>query len=492
MTKLGLLQNPKRSRALLALFIILLLGTGLRFYHIDSHSLWNDESLSLRETQGLVWGYIPDNVIFTGKEVQKKNTFYNVIWSNIRGDSGNGIAYILTLRCWIELFGTSDLAVRSLSAIFGLITIVVGYFFACLVFLNRKVALTASLFLAIHPMLIDLSQEARSYMMATCFCLLATTLLVKIVQNKRSNLFLVVFYGISSGFAILSHYLCVYIFLAHLLYVIVSGHSKKNWSALILGGSLGAFIVLCWMFNGGIEGLEYIHTQNNSYQNQSISNINSLIKPLSLVSGITGNIQILLSISGNYLQNAGIQIRYLVVWLPFLFVAVLYFLKNREIAFNNRVLILSAFFLAPIFATKLAIKAGHTISFYLNYSTFSAPFSAFLLAIFIQNQNRYLKVLPVFFGLLMIISIGTVYWGTGSHKITSNEQIQLSTKIDSVLNSQKDTSQLVIYSDRIDAELINIYLDGNHSLVKQIIQPESPNRIVIVTSSLDTTPIYLN
>ncbi len=72
--------------------------------------------------------------------------------------------YYFVLKLWSGVFGTSDFALRSLSVFFGVITLLVAYFFTRRVF-GKKIALAAAGFLAISPMLIRYSQEARMYTM---------------------------------------------------------------------------------------------------------------------------------------------------------------------------------------------------------------------------------------------------------------------------------------------------------------------------------------
>ena len=72
--------------------------------------------------------------------------------------------YYFLLKIWSIFFGSSDFVLRSLSAFFGVLTIILAYFLVKRLY-NKKIALLASSFLAISPMLIRYSQEARMYTM---------------------------------------------------------------------------------------------------------------------------------------------------------------------------------------------------------------------------------------------------------------------------------------------------------------------------------------
>lgn len=78
----------------------------------------------------------------------------------MRADVHPPLIYMLSFA-W-RVFGDTDLAVRSLSIVFGLATLAVGYALARELF-GRPAALIATALLAVHPWHIYISQEARSY-----------------------------------------------------------------------------------------------------------------------------------------------------------------------------------------------------------------------------------------------------------------------------------------------------------------------------------------
>jgi uncharacterized membrane protein len=78
----------------------------------------------------------------------------------MRADVHPPLIYMLSFA-W-KVFGDSDLAVRSLSIVFGMATLAVGYALARELF-GRPAALIATALLAVHPWHIYISQEARSY-----------------------------------------------------------------------------------------------------------------------------------------------------------------------------------------------------------------------------------------------------------------------------------------------------------------------------------------
>ena len=123
------------------LFLILLLALGLRFYRLDAQSLWNDEGTSVAVAQrGLV---------------------------TIARDAAQDIhppLYYWLLSGWVRLFGTSEAAVRSFSALLGVILVALTYALGRLL-AGKWAGLAAALLAAINPFQIYYSQEGRMYML---------------------------------------------------------------------------------------------------------------------------------------------------------------------------------------------------------------------------------------------------------------------------------------------------------------------------------------
>ena len=141
---LVILGNVKRwaisHRVILILLGIILIGSLLRIYHLGTESIWFDEAASIDGS---------------------KESLVSVIQSSGRLHNQPPLYFVL-LHFWMLLFGTGEIAVRSLSAIFGIISIFVIYQVGCQLF-NRKVGLISSFLSAISCYHIYYSQEARAY-----------------------------------------------------------------------------------------------------------------------------------------------------------------------------------------------------------------------------------------------------------------------------------------------------------------------------------------
>jgi mannosyltransferase len=138
-------------RYLLTLSIVL--GALLRFYQIGNQSLWLDESLSN-------W--------FSSITIHE-------LWTVLPKTETNPPLYYTILKIWKYFFGTSELGLRSLSAVVSLGCIPLIFIMGRMLGKSANgdlVGSIAALFFAVSPIQIQYAQEVRSYAMLT----FATTL----------------------------------------------------------------------------------------------------------------------------------------------------------------------------------------------------------------------------------------------------------------------------------------------------------------------------
>jgi mannosyltransferase len=140
------MNQPAHSRRdgtllLLVLLAILALAAGLRIYLIGAQSLWSDE----------------------GNSVALASRSLSQITSDASHDIHPPLYYWL-LSLWTTIFGTSEVALRSLSAVLGvLLVLVIAHLGRCLH--SKGVGLIAAFIAAISPFQVYYSQEARMYIL---------------------------------------------------------------------------------------------------------------------------------------------------------------------------------------------------------------------------------------------------------------------------------------------------------------------------------------
>lgn len=137
----------------------------------------------------------------------KRNIFEIV---SLTAKDFNPPLYYLLLHFWIKIFGSSEIALRSLSLIFYWATIYVIFLFLNKIFkIKNKLLLSLSLiFFIANPLLIYYAFEARMYTLLAFFSTLSSYTFLK--ENKRTNLF-----ALTLG--LLSHYFMIFIFLSQLI-----------------------------------------------------------------------------------------------------------------------------------------------------------------------------------------------------------------------------------------------------------------------------------
>jgi len=139
-----------RNGARILLLAILLLAAFLRFYRLGTQSFWNDEGNSARLAERSL----------------------RLIVEGAAGDI-HPPGYYLLLHFWRAVFGQSEFALRSLSAVAGLALILATYSLGRRVF-HEATGLIAAFFGAISPFAIYYSQEARMYALLAALSCAAT------------------------------------------------------------------------------------------------------------------------------------------------------------------------------------------------------------------------------------------------------------------------------------------------------------------------------
>ena len=145
---------------LLFLVLILLLAAGLRFYKIGEQSLWSDEgnsaALAMRSLQ------------------------------QITADAANDIhppLYYWLLHLWVGIFGMSEAALRSLSALVGILLVLATFGIGRAMY-GDATGLAAAFIAALAPFQVYFGQEARMYVLLALECTLAALLLWHLVKQE--------------------------------------------------------------------------------------------------------------------------------------------------------------------------------------------------------------------------------------------------------------------------------------------------------------------
>jgi hypothetical protein len=167
------------------------------------------------------------------------------------------------LHGWMELFGSSDVAVRSLSGLFGLALIPLVWLAGNRI-AGRREAWAAVVVLAINPFAIRYATETRMYSMVMVLALAAWLLADDAL--RRPTLPRLIGLGLCTGLALLSHYWVMWLVAAVGLLLLAKivrshrggDHAGRNRAIRVLAAMAGG----CLLFVPWLPNLAYqsVHT----------------------------------------------------------------------------------------------------------------------------------------------------------------------------------------------------------------------------------------
>jgi uncharacterized membrane protein len=230
------------------LAVLLALGAALRFHDLTKTSLWPDEfwsSVHLATGRGTALFDLPIGVLFTPPP---QTLFQNAppwwhIWTGLKGITHPPV-YLIALRWWIDLFGSTDLSTRAFSAVASLACIIV------LFDIVRKIAgptagLFAAALMAISPLQMNISQETRPYPLLALLGLLTCQALLRIERNGPSPARLVSL-GFFAAATALTHYFSLGALLAMVVYVFARFRGPALRKTIIALSLSALFVLIAW------------------------------------------------------------------------------------------------------------------------------------------------------------------------------------------------------------------------------------------------------
>ncbi|HEY9637093.1 MAG TPA: glycosyltransferase family 39 protein [Coleofasciculaceae cyanobacterium] len=172
--------------------VLLLLGIFFRFANLDYKVYWHDEVYTSIRAAGFTRQEIDQelfqNRIVAAQELQK---FQRIKPGSTANDTLNSLAvedpqhpplYFLMARFWMQMFGSSLTASRSLPALLSLLGLPLMYGLGLELFGSRFVALLATVLLALSPFDVLFAQTARQYSLLTVAVICSSFSLLRAVR----------------------------------------------------------------------------------------------------------------------------------------------------------------------------------------------------------------------------------------------------------------------------------------------------------------------
>jgi uncharacterized membrane protein len=209
------------------LWFSLFLGSFFRFYNLTAKPLWTDEFATLVFSLGNNYHSIILDQLINIKQLLeplKYNPQATIkdIFSLLITEDNHPPLYFILAHYWNNLWQNNNeyisiFTARSLSAIFGIISIPLSYFLAKFSFKNSIIANYLAWFIAVSAFGIYLAQEARHYTLAIIWVLISFFGLISLIKyfakNKLVPFSLISMLLLTNLLGILTHYFFL-IFLA--------------------------------------------------------------------------------------------------------------------------------------------------------------------------------------------------------------------------------------------------------------------------------------
>ena len=201
-------MTPTRANPIAAVAFagILVAAAALRFATLDLQSFWVDEGATIHLLRSDFGGML-DGLTVTEKTPP---LYYVLAW------------------LWTRPFGTGEIGVRSLSALVGVLTVPAAFALAREL-VSERAALIAAALVAVNPLLVWYSQEARAYALLVLLATLATLFAVR----RRPWL-----WALCSALALATHYFAAFVVGPLALWLLVRPDDRRR--TLAAAGAVAA------------------------------------------------------------------------------------------------------------------------------------------------------------------------------------------------------------------------------------------------------------
>ncbi|HEY9781335.1 MAG TPA: glycosyltransferase family 39 protein [Leptolyngbyaceae cyanobacterium] len=230
-----LLKNNHFTWRRILLIILLVLGVFFRLVNLERKVYWYDEGFtSLR-----VGGYTIPEVVqqsFNGQVISvvdfrdrylspnSGRGFYGTLKSLAVEDPQHPPLYYLLTHLWMQWFGNSVAAIRSLPALISLLVFPCAYWLCIELFKSSLTAWVAMAIIAVSPFHVLFAQEAREYSLWTVTILLTSATLLRAMRLKTVYSWGI--YALTLAISLYTFLFSIFIAIGHGIYLINSTRSK--------------------------------------------------------------------------------------------------------------------------------------------------------------------------------------------------------------------------------------------------------------------------
>ncbi|MEH1774201.1 MAG: glycosyltransferase family 39 protein [Nostoc sp.] len=265
------MRHLKFAPSWLRFLIIFLLTMSIlfRFFNLDSKVFWHDETYALLRISGYTINeakqQLFNNRVIGGESFAQfqganpEKSLNDTIMSLAKQDSQHPPLYYIIARLWMEIFGNSVTAIRSLSACISLLV------FPCVYWLCRElfnvplsVSGVAIALMAISPIHLVYAQEAQEYILWLVTILLSSASLLRAIrledelakERQRPDIFAIwSIYAVTLAISLYTFLWSAFIAVAHGIYVIITAKFQftETVRTYLLASLVGFLAFMPWI-----------------------------------------------------------------------------------------------------------------------------------------------------------------------------------------------------------------------------------------------------
>lgn len=348
--------------------LLFALAATVRLWGLSTERLWTDERFSLTESQSVDRPVLPPSQVFESSALKRSDGLLSVARASARVDQP---AYIAFLISWTRLFGVSEVSLRFPSAIAGALTVPL-VFLAGRQLVGASAAFLAALLVAVSPLHVDLSREARTY--ALTLALFVGSLAAMMATERRASRPRALLSGLLAGAVGVFHLLAAVMLVPQACWWALKRPPRRRTLLVVTG------IVLAWLAALPIgigQSVATAHRDSGIALQHPPPEEREWARPTTAGTLAAGLAHAATRLVGLEPDAFGLRTRHF-AWATALLLAVAA-LGARGLDRAQRVLIAGGA-IAPFLASAaLAVWYGHVVSFESRYLLWALPCLALLI-----------------------------------------------------------------------------------------------------------------
>ncbi|MCC5613863.1 glycosyltransferase family 39 protein [Nostoc sp. CHAB 5836] len=269
------MRHLKFTPSWLRFLIIFLLAMGIlfRFSNLDGKVYWHDETYASLRISGYTINEAKEE-LFKNRVIGKESfaqfqgansvkSLNDTIMSLAKEDSQHPPLYYIVARLWMEIFGNSVTAIRSLSALISLLVFPCAYWLCRELFnVPLSVPSVAIALMAISPIHLVYAQEAQEYILWLVTILLSSASLLRAMQlesqnkdelakeRQRADLFTIwSIYAVTLAISLYTFLWSAFVAVAHTIYVMITAKFQltETVRTYLLASLVGFLAFMPWI-----------------------------------------------------------------------------------------------------------------------------------------------------------------------------------------------------------------------------------------------------